>query len=173
MLSTLDSSLSPFFLSISFFRMISGLSDVRNVPFCKSTFCKSNTIFFFDFQYEKIIFNCQPSHFSPCSAVPVLVSFQLNGRYVCWGGFQKQCYCCYIKKSIAKNGIYILICHMDRRKPSIYQLFSKTLKGCQKLIYPPVLDFPEINDFSDSNLQYFFWSSDDTIQLAHIFLLKT
>ena len=26
---------------------------------------------FFDFQYEKIIFNCQPSHFSPCSAVPV------------------------------------------------------------------------------------------------------
>ena len=27
---------------------------------------------FFDFQYEKIIFNCQPSHLSPCSAVPVL-----------------------------------------------------------------------------------------------------
>ena len=27
-------------------------------------------ILFFDFQYEKIIFNCQPSHFSPCSAVP-------------------------------------------------------------------------------------------------------
>ena len=26
---------------------------------------------FFDFQYEKIIFNCQPSHISPCSAVPV------------------------------------------------------------------------------------------------------
>ena len=26
---------------------------------------------FFDFQYEKIIFNRQPSHFSPCSAVPV------------------------------------------------------------------------------------------------------
>ena len=25
---------------------------------------------FFDFQYEKIIFNCQPSHFSPRSAVP-------------------------------------------------------------------------------------------------------
>ena len=25
---------------------------------------------FFDFQYEKIIFKCQPSHFSPCSAVP-------------------------------------------------------------------------------------------------------
>ena len=25
---------------------------------------------FFDFQYEKIIFNCQLSHFSPCSAVP-------------------------------------------------------------------------------------------------------
>ena len=25
---------------------------------------------FFDFQYEKIIFNCQPCHFSPCSAVP-------------------------------------------------------------------------------------------------------
>ena len=25
---------------------------------------------FFDFQYDKIIFNCQPSHFSPCSAVP-------------------------------------------------------------------------------------------------------
>ena len=25
---------------------------------------------FFDFQSEKIIFNCQPSHFSPCSAVP-------------------------------------------------------------------------------------------------------
>ena len=38
------------------------------------TFCKSNTMIlflFFDFQYEKIIFNCQPSHFSPCSAVPV------------------------------------------------------------------------------------------------------
>ena len=37
------------------------------------TFCKSNTMIlflFFDFQYEKIIFNCQPSHFSPCSAVP-------------------------------------------------------------------------------------------------------
>ena len=27
---------------------------------------------FFDFQYEKIIFNCQPSHFSPCSAAPDL-----------------------------------------------------------------------------------------------------
>ena len=27
---------------------------------------------FFDFQYEKNIFNCQPSHFSPCSAVPGL-----------------------------------------------------------------------------------------------------
>ena len=25
---------------------------------------------FFDVQYEKIIFSCQPSHFSPCSAVP-------------------------------------------------------------------------------------------------------
>ena len=25
---------------------------------------------FFDFQYEKLIFNCQPSHFSPCSAAP-------------------------------------------------------------------------------------------------------
>ena len=25
---------------------------------------------FFDFQYKKIIFNCQPSHFSPCSVVP-------------------------------------------------------------------------------------------------------
>ena len=25
---------------------------------------------FFDFQCERIIFNCQPSHFSPCSAVP-------------------------------------------------------------------------------------------------------
>ena len=25
---------------------------------------------FFDFQYEKIIFNCQPSHFSRCSVVP-------------------------------------------------------------------------------------------------------
>ena len=30
---------------------------------------------FFDFQYEKNIFNCQPSHFSPCSAVPVLQCF--------------------------------------------------------------------------------------------------
>ena len=27
---------------------------------------------FFDFQYEKLIFNCQPSHFSPCSAAPVV-----------------------------------------------------------------------------------------------------
>ena len=26
---------------------------------------------FFDFQYEKNTFNCQPSHISPCSAVPV------------------------------------------------------------------------------------------------------
>ena len=26
---------------------------------------------FFDFQYEKNIFNCQPFHFSPCSAVHV------------------------------------------------------------------------------------------------------
>ena len=25
---------------------------------------------FFDFQYEKFIFNCEPSHFSPCSALP-------------------------------------------------------------------------------------------------------
>ena len=30
---------------------------------------------FFDFQYEQIIFKCQPSHFSPCSAVPVLHFF--------------------------------------------------------------------------------------------------
>ena len=29
---------------------------------------------FLDFQYEKIIFNCQPSHFSPCSVVPELIS---------------------------------------------------------------------------------------------------
>ena len=28
---------------------------------------------FFDFQYEKIIFNCQPSHFSLCSAVPATI----------------------------------------------------------------------------------------------------
>ena len=33
---------------------------------------------FFDFQYEKIIFNCQPSHFSPCSAVPVLNALLLR-----------------------------------------------------------------------------------------------
>ena len=32
---------------------------------------------FFDFQYEKIIFNCQPSHFSPCSAVPVIGIYSL------------------------------------------------------------------------------------------------
>ena len=30
---------------------------------------------FLDFQYEKIIFNCQPSHFSPCSAVPGILKF--------------------------------------------------------------------------------------------------
>ena len=43
---------------------------------------------FFDFQYEKIIFNCQPSHFSTCSAVPaysgyiiLIWDFQLqNGK---------------------------------------------------------------------------------------------
>ena len=29
---------------------------------------------FFDFQYEKNIFNCQPSHFSPCSARNVRVT---------------------------------------------------------------------------------------------------
>ena len=33
---------------------------------------------FFDFQYEKIIFNCQPSHFSPCSAVPERLSLSLS-----------------------------------------------------------------------------------------------
>ena len=32
---------------------------------------------FFDFQYEKIIFNCQPSHFSPCPAVPVIGIYSL------------------------------------------------------------------------------------------------
>ena len=41
---------------------------------CKVTQQKQISYFdfvpFFDFQYEKIIFNCQPSHFSPCSAVP-------------------------------------------------------------------------------------------------------
>ena len=31
---------------------------------------------FFDFQYEKIIFNCQPSHFSTCSAVPAYKTFK-------------------------------------------------------------------------------------------------
>ena len=37
---------------------------------------------FFDFQYEKIIFNCQPSHFSPRSAVPVLHGiFVLNTEH--------------------------------------------------------------------------------------------
>ena len=57
---------------------------------------------FFDFQYEKIIFNCQPSHFSPCSAVPGQVTlffgyfnFLQNVRrlvssvgraQVCWAG---------------------------------------------------------------------------------------
>ena len=30
---------------------------------------------FFDFQYEKNISNCQPSHFSPCSAVPETYCF--------------------------------------------------------------------------------------------------
>ena len=43
---------------------------------CKVTRQKQISYFdfvpFFDFQYEKIIFNCQPSHFSPCSAVPVV-----------------------------------------------------------------------------------------------------
>ena len=38
---------------------------------------------FFDFQYEKIIFNCQPSHFSPCSAVPGVRGIQRYG--VCEG----------------------------------------------------------------------------------------
>ena len=41
---------------------------------CKVTWQKQikyyDFIPFFDFQYEKNIFNCQPSHFSPCSAVP-------------------------------------------------------------------------------------------------------
>ena len=40
------------------------------------TFCESNTMIlflFFDFQCEKIIFNCQPSHLSPCFAVPGVV----------------------------------------------------------------------------------------------------
>ena len=43
--------------------------------FCTSTsgrfFFLSVLFLFFDFQYKKIIFKCQPSHFSPCSAVPV------------------------------------------------------------------------------------------------------
>ena len=32
---------------------------------------------FFDFQYEKIIFNCHPSHFSTCSAVPAFRDLNL------------------------------------------------------------------------------------------------
>ena len=36
---------------------------------------------FFDFQYEKIIFNWQPSHFSPCSAVPVLPCLEIYNYF--------------------------------------------------------------------------------------------
>ena len=39
---------------------------------------------FLDFQYEKIIFNCQPSHFSPCSAVPVTKGQDANGFSKMW-----------------------------------------------------------------------------------------
>ena len=42
---------------------------------CKDTRQKQikyyDFILFFDFQYEKNTFNCQPSHISPCYAVPV------------------------------------------------------------------------------------------------------
>ena len=61
---------------------------------------------FFDFQYEKLIFNCQPSHFSPCSAVPVNGPSPIHDtstwlsqsiqsiRHVCWRlGMQKKLPC--------------------------------------------------------------------------------
>ena len=50
---------------------------------------------FFDFQYEKIIFNCQPSHFSPCSAVPVkalfLILFLKKKKHLDIQGFERAC----------------------------------------------------------------------------------
>ena len=33
---------------------------------------------FIDFQSEKNIFNCLPSHFSPCSAVPAVTGYMLE-----------------------------------------------------------------------------------------------
>ena len=79
----------------------------------------------------------------------------------------------YIKKPKAKNGIYILSCDMTRGNLVFTSCFVRPWKVAKSLFnYPPVLDFPEINDFSDSNLQYLFWSSGDMIQLAHIFFVK-
>ena len=43
---------------------------------------------FFDFQYEKIIFNCQPSHFSPCSAVPEMDSNPVEVPKIFWVNLQ-------------------------------------------------------------------------------------
>ena len=53
---------------------------------------------FFDFQYEKIIFSSQPSHFSPCSAVPEF--FAPNGGISNLG---------LVYNKAHKNGITVLL----------------------------------------------------------------
>lgn len=77
----------------------------------------------------------------------------------------------YIKKPKAKNGIYILSCDMTRGNLVFTCCSVRPWKDANSSIIHLFWNFPEVNDFSDDNLQYFFWNSDDTIQLAHIFLL--
>ena len=79
---------------------------------CKVTRPKQISYFdfvpFFDFQYEKIIFNCQPSHFLPCSAVPVgEMSAVSSGYFEGWTVFfffqQVKTFCDGVTKSMLCN----------------------------------------------------------------------
>ena len=62
----------------------------------------------------------------------------------------------YIKKPIVKNGIYILGCDMTRGNLVFTSCLIRPWKDAKSLFIHLFWNFPEINDFSDDNLQYFF-----------------
>ena len=71
---------------------------------CKDTRQKQikyyDFILFFDFQYEKNTFNCQPSHISPCYAVPVTGVKWENDGFWSSGFFRVFFPLCFVKSGI-------------------------------------------------------------------------
>ena len=92
---------------------------------------------FFDFQYEKNIFNCQPSHFSPCSAVPAKAPIFLIGTH---------------KETVDKKDIKIIDCQVRRNLWNSYcdELIMNDVEG---LVFFPVENSHGRSDFGIQCLQ--------------------